>query len=112
MKKYIAILLALVLTLSMAACNTIDKGDTNDDDFKQAYEKALDNFVEEDYDATISYKSLEMESDSYVGKLVKYTGKIAEIAKTSDGKADVYHLIVENDSNKKIWAQTDRKSVV
>jgi len=106
MKKYILIFLALILTLSMAACDTISKGDMSDDDFKQAYEKALNNFVQEDYDATITYKSLEMESDSHMGKLVKYTGKIEKIEKTSDGKADVYHLFIENDSSKKLWAQT------
>jgi len=106
MKRYILIFLSLILTLSMAACDTSDRGDTSDDDFKQAYEKALENFVPEVYDANITYKSLETESDSHVGKLVKYTGKIEKIEKTSDGKADVYHLTVDNDSSKKLWAQT------
>ena|GEM_PF-3867209 len=114
MKKHISIFLALVLILSTVSCSTIDAGGLSTDDFKQAYEKALDNFAAEDYDASISFKSMELETASHVGKLVRVTGKIAEIVKTSDGKADVYHLTVNNDSDKKVWAQTSAsgKSVV
>jgi len=115
-KSVIIILTAFVFLLSMTACDfgSNDVGHSGDDEFKQAYEEALGNFVEKNYDTSIPFQSLEMDSDSYVGKLLRQTGKITKIEKTSDGKADVYHIAVENSSDKVIWAQTSTsgKSVV
>ena len=125
MKKTLALVMSLTLLLTLfAGCSgnnnnagsnsDNNSGSNSDDEFKQAYEEALGSFAEEDYDASISFKTLETNPDSYARKLLKYTGKISKIEATSDSNAKVYHISVENSSNKMIWAQTSAagKSIV
>jgi len=115
MKKALVLILVSLFTLTLfAGCIGSENDNMSDEEFGKAYNEALENFVYEDYNTSITYDVLLRNPNSQKGKLVKYTGEILQFSPKSNGDADVYHIAVDGDVNNVIWSQTSAsgKSVV
>ena len=114
MKKHLTLLMVFVLLFSLTACNfeTSTGGNNNygnmDDEFRQVYENALENFVEEDYGTSLTYNEITTEPDQHKGKLVKFTGEILQYFPKGSviGDGDVYDISVDRGPNYSIRVET------
>ena len=78
----------------------------------QVFDNAVRNFVEDDYDSSLSFDTLAREPDTFSGELVKYTGRVLQIIPFSDGDGSVYRIAVNGNSDDVIRVEAYEESVV
>lgn len=72
--------------------------------------EALADFIEDDYDSTLSYDALARNTDDYRGKLVRYSGRVLQISPITD--STVYRVAVDGNSSNVLWAEAIGTSMV